>query len=224
MRNCFLAMINLSQITTQNTASTFSGRIVARESACERGKQSCLSPVPFSAHLLAPVLPSLDSTDSLTEKGLIAVYPGNCSRKITTPFVSVRHVTFSRYNGIIIIIARCQQAEPLFVITEVRYIRGVFHNLLSFWWNVFSCHRGIRCFHFFISFFVVEIPTEPVMVFQDDNNRVKVVLNFNAEVSNVLIVNARALGDAEKDCSVTFDMCGVSIKSTSICLGCSKLW
>lgn len=55
------------------------------------------------------------------------------------------------------------------------------------------------------------------MVFQDDNNRVKVVLNFNAEVSNVLIVNARALGDAEKDCSVTFDMCGVSVKSTSIC-------
>ena len=65
---------------------------------------------------------------------------------------------------------------------------------------------------------LVEIPTEPVMVFQDDNSRVKVVLNFNAEVSNVLIVNARALGDAEKDCSVTFDMCGVSIKSTSICL------
>ena len=80
-----------------------------------------------------------------------------------------------------------------------------------------SCHRGIRRFHFFI-IFLVEIPTEPVMVFQDDNSRVKVVLNFNAEVSNVLIVNARALGDAEKDCSVTFDMCGVSIKSTSICL------
>ena len=75
---------------------------------------------------------------------------------------------------------------------------------------------GFVVFTFSFHFFLLEIPTEPVMVFQDDNNRVKVVLNFNAEVSNVLIVNARALGDAEKDCSVTFDMCRVSIKSTSI--------
>ena len=60
------------------------------------------------------------------------------------------------------------------------------------------------------------------MVFEDDNNGVKVVLNFNAEVSNVLIVNARALGDAEKDCSVTFDMCGVSVNRPQY--ACSKLW
>lgn len=48
-------------------------------------------------------------------------------------------------------------------------------------------------------------------VFQDDPDRIKVELNFNAEVSNVLIVNARALGDEELDCAVAFDMSGVSI-------------
>ena len=58
---------------------------------------------------------------------------------------------------------------------------------------------------------MLEIPNEPVTVFQDDTDIVKVELNFNAEVSNVLIVNARALGDDELDCTVSFDMCGVSI-------------
>ena len=59
-------------------------------------------------------------------------------------------------------------------------------------------------------FFSEEIPNEPVAVFQDDGDRIKVELNFNAEVSNVLIVNARALGDAELDPAVAFDMSGVS--------------
>lgn len=45
-------------------------------------------------------------------------------------------------------------------------------------------------------------------VFQDD--RVKVELIFNAEVSNVLIVNARALGEDDLDLTVTFDMPDVS--------------
>ncbi|KAJ7371511.1 hypothetical protein OS493_024850 [Desmophyllum pertusum] len=52
-----------------------------------------------------------------------------------------------------------------------------------------------------------EIPNESVTVFQDD--RVKVELNFNAEVSNVLIVNARALGDDDLDLTLTFDMLDV---------------
>ena len=49
----------------------------------------------------------------------------------------------------------------------------------------------------------------PVTVFQDD--RVKIELNFNAETSNVLIVNARALGEENLDLTVMFDMEDVSI-------------
>ncbi|KAL9987618.1 hypothetical protein ACROYT_G001958 [Oculina patagonica] len=52
-----------------------------------------------------------------------------------------------------------------------------------------------------------EIPNEPVTVFQD--GRVKVELIFNAEVSNVLIVNARALGEDDLDLTVTFHMSDV---------------
>ena len=45
-------------------------------------------------------------------------------------------------------------------------------------------------------------------VFKD--RRVNVELIFNAEVSNVLIVNARVLGEDDLDLSVTFDMSEVS--------------
>jgi len=62
---------------------------------------------------------------------------------------------------------------------------------------------------FFVVFFSVEIPNVPVTVFQDD--RVKIELNFNAETSNVLIVNARALGEESLDLTVMFDMEDVSI-------------
>lgn len=54
-----------------------------------------------------------------------------------------------------------------------------------------------------------EIPNKPVTVFGAENGRIKVELSFNAEVSNVLIVNARALGDKELDSTVKFDMGGV---------------
>lgn len=54
-----------------------------------------------------------------------------------------------------------------------------------------------------------EIPDKPVTVFQGENGRIEVKLSFNPEVSNVLIVNARALGDTESDCTVRFDMGGV---------------
>ena len=47
-------------------------------------------------------------------------------------------------------------------------------------------------------------------VFRGENGRIEVKLSFNPEVSNVLIVNARALGDTESDCTVRFDMGGVS--------------
>ena len=58
---------------------------------------------------------------------------------------------------------------------------------------------------------LAEIPKKPVTgVFGDQNGRIKVELSFNAEVSSVLIVNARALGDKELDCTVKFDMGGVS--------------
>ena len=56
--------------------------------------------------------------------------------------------------------------------------------------------------------FLQEIPNEPVTVFQDGG--IKVELIFNAEVSNVLIVNARVLGEDDLDLSVTFDMSDVS--------------
>ena len=46
-------------------------------------------------------------------------------------------------------------------------------------------------------------------VFQD--GRVKIELNFNAETSNVLIVNARALGEQHLDLTVMFDMRDVSM-------------
>lgn len=49
----------------------------------------------------------------------------------------------------------------------------------------------------------------PVTVFQD--GRVRIELNFNAETSNVLIVNARALGEEHLDLTVMFDMGDVSI-------------
>lgn len=49
-----------------------------------------------------------------------------------------------------------------------------------------------------------EIPNGPVTVFQD--GRVKIELNFNAETSNVLIVNARALGEEHLDLTVMFDV------------------
>lgn len=49
-----------------------------------------------------------------------------------------------------------------------------------------------------------EIPNGPVTVFQD--GRVKIELSFNAETSNVLIVNARALGEEQLDLTVMFDM------------------
>lgn len=54
-----------------------------------------------------------------------------------------------------------------------------------------------------------EIPDKPVTVFRGENGRIEVKLSFNPEVSNVLIVNARALGDTESDCTVRFDMGGV---------------
>ena len=47
-------------------------------------------------------------------------------------------------------------------------------------------------------------------VFRGEDGRIEVQLSFNPEVSNVLIVNARALGDTESDCTVKFDMGGVS--------------
>ena len=59
-------------------------------------------------------------------------------------------------------------------------------------------------------FSVAEIPDKPVTVFRGENGRIEVKLSFNPEVSNVLIVNARALGDTESDCTVKFDMGGVS--------------
>lgn len=48
-------------------------------------------------------------------------------------------------------------------------------------------------------------------VFQD--GRVKIELNFYAEASNVLIVNARALGEEHLDLTVMFDMTDVSVMS-----------
>ncbi|PFX27714.1 mucosa-associated lymphoid tissue lymphoma translocation protein 1-like [Stylophora pistillata] len=53
-----------------------------------------------------------------------------------------------------------------------------------------------------------EIPNDPVTVYQDDKVRVELI--FNAEVSNVLIVNARALGEDNLDLNVTFDMSNVT--------------
>ncbi|XP_068740953.1 uncharacterized protein [Montipora capricornis] len=48
-----------------------------------------------------------------------------------------------------------------------------------------------------------EIPKKPVTgVFGAKNGRIKVELSFNAKVSSVLVVNARALGDKELDCTV----------------------
>ena len=58
--------------------------------------------------------------------------------------------------------------------------------------------------------FPVEIPNEPVTVFEAEHDRIKVELNFNAELSNVLIVNARSVGDEEFGCTVAFNMGGVS--------------
>lgn len=63
-------------------------------------------------------------------------------------------------------------------------------------------------FSLLFSSFLQEIPNEPVTVFQD--GRVKVELIFHAEVSNVLIVNARALGEDDLDLTVTFHMSDVS--------------
>lgn len=54
-----------------------------------------------------------------------------------------------------------------------------------------------------------EIPNEPVTVFEAEHDRIKVELNFNAELSNVLIVNARSVGDEEFGCTVAFNMGGV---------------
>lgn len=51
-------------------------------------------------------------------------------------------------------------------------------------------------------------------VFQD--GRVKIELNFNAEASNVLIVNARALGEENLDLTVMFDMQDVSMMSCCV--------
>ena len=45
-------------------------------------------------------------------------------------------------------------------------------------------------------------------VFGAENGRIKVERRFDAEVSNVLIVNARALGDKELDYTVKFDKGG----------------
>lgn len=55
---------------------------------------------------------------------------------------------------------------------------------------------------------MLEIPNDPVTVYQDDKVRVELI--FNAEVSNVLIVNARALGEDSLDSNVTFEMSNVS--------------
>lgn len=52
-----------------------------------------------------------------------------------------------------------------------------------------------------------EIPNDPVTVYQDDKVRVELI--FNAEVSNVLIVNARALGEDSLNLNVTFEMSNV---------------
>ena len=55
---------------------------------------------------------------------------------------------------------------------------------------------------------MLEIPNDPVTVYQDDKVRVELI--FNAEVSNVLIVNARARGEDSLDSNVTFEMSNVS--------------
>ena len=55
---------------------------------------------------------------------------------------------------------------------------------------------------------MLEIPNDPVTVYQDDKVRVELI--FNAEVSNVLIVNARALGEDSLNLNVTFEMPNVS--------------
>lgn len=56
----------------------------------------------------------------------------------------------------------------------------------------------------------------PVTLFQD--GRVKIELIFNAEASNVLIVNARALGEEHLDLTVMFDMVEVSAILLLTCL------
>ena len=83
-------------------------------------------------------------------------------------------------------------------------IRSMFYNCKS---KFYLC-----CF--LLSCFLKEIPNGPVTVFQD--GRVKIELNFNAETSNVLIVNARALGEEHLDVTVMFDMQDVSMMSCRV--------
>lgn len=69
----------------------------------------------------------------------------------------------------------------------------------------FSCEALLFIYCFAL---LLEIPNDPVTVYQDDKVRVELI--FNAEVSNVLIVNARALGEDSLDLNVTFEMSNVS--------------
>lgn len=50
-------------------------------------------------------------------------------------------------------ISKCHQAEPFFFITGVKYIGFSVSYFTKTGTNVFSFHRGLRRFHFFISLF-----------------------------------------------------------------------
>ena len=54
---------------------------------------------------------------------------------------------------------------------------------------------------------MLEIPNEPVTVFQDDTDIVKVELNFNAEVSNV----------PYRECTSSGEMMNWTVQSHLIC-------